>query len=348
MRYRWLRVSDAVMNSFLLLSNDSRPLVPPTRDEVLTARVGFQGVTIQTQQYGAIKAWGPEIGSLTDTDRASYVRQMITAGFNACEVAVSWNYPVYPIGGRDLSQNLTELRRQVKQIITVGGPIGLKAVLVFCAGDGLSVNPNPQPGQYNDPGGWTYGREWLLHNFSRIYAAFGPQSDDPIDLRPWVVFVPGYDACDAYQWDSGANVVEVWHLMRLVVDAGGAGYVGFEWPAGQCQLGDGFPTYTQANAGCIDLWLLETPAGPYPPSDDNNIRQLTQQVGRMCRPYNRPAWAVDDPSPPFYGPFNTPRGPAPVQLYEHSTYDWTHGASVELVQQKRAVLQLMAPGTILC
>lgn len=329
------------------------PVPPaPSRDAVLAARVGFQGLTVQTQQFGAIRAWGPELGSLTDADANSYVQQAMQAGWSAVEFAVSWKYSgptfQYPVPGSDLSQNLPELRRRVKQAIATGSPIGLKAVYLFCAGDGESVNANPQPGQYNDPVGWTYGRTWLMQNFPRIYAAFGPQPDDPTDLRGWMVFHGGYDGCDAYQWVSGQNVADWWHLLRQTLDTGGAGYAGYEWSAGQCQLGDDFPTYTPGNAGCIDLWLLELPPGPYPPTDDQSIRQITQQLGRMCRPYNRPSWAVDDPSPPYYGPFNTPRGPAPVQVFEFDTYTWVRNMSAAQVEADRSVLRGIVPGTVIC
>lgn len=319
--------------------------VAPSRMDVLTARVGFQGLTVQTQQFGSIRAWGPELGSLTDTDADGYVRQVLAAGFSACEFAVSWSYRGYPVPGSDLSQNLPELKRRIKRAIQVGAPLGLKAVFLFCAGDGEGAGPG-----YNDPSSSpnTFGRQWLLANFARIYGAMGPTADDPTDLRDWMVFVPGYDACDAYQWSSGQNVADWWHLCRSILDRGGKGYQGFEWPAGQCQLGDGFPTYTPQNAGCVDVWLLELPPGPYPPRDDQSIRQITQQLGRMCRPYHWPAWAVDDPSPPFYGPFNTARGPAPVIVYEFETYRWVRGITAADVNASRAVIRQLVPETILC
>jgi hypothetical protein len=285
--------------------------------DVLQARVGFQGLTIWTQQFGALRAWGPEIGSLNDADADGYVRQSMAAGFSAVEFAVSWNYQEasfsYPVPGSDLSQNLPELRRRVRRAIQVGAPLGLKAVFLFCAGDGES-NPN---GGYNDPQGWTYGRSWLMHNFARIYEAFGPTPEDPNDLRSWMVFLPGYDGCDAYGWVSGENVASWWKLQNSLIKIG---YKGFEWPTGQIQLGDGFPTYSPENGGSLDLWLLEEPTGPYPPSDTHSIQQLTQQIGRAVRPYNRPSWAVDDPHPPLLIPeINAGGLPAVVQIYEFYT-----------------------------
>lgn len=323
----------------------------PDRMSVITARVGFQGVTVDTQQFGTIRAWGPELGSLNDVDADGYVRQLMASTddlgrpFNAVEFAVSWNYQTQwlTVPGADRSQDLPELRRRVKRAIQVGAPLGLKAVFLFCAGDGLGAGPG-----YNDSFGWTYGREWLLANFARIHAAFGPQPDDPIDLRPWMVFLPAYDGADAYQWGNGANVVEVWHLMDRIVHGHG-GYVGFEWPSGEIQLGDGFPTYTPENGGCVDVWLLEEPTGVYPPRDARPIQQITQQIGRAVRPYRRPTWAVDDPAPPLLiPPANKYGEPTVTQLYEHTTYDWGHGCSVDQVHNNRRVLREIAPGTILC
>lgn len=324
---------------------------PYPRSVRLRARVGFQGITATTQQFGSFRAWGPELGSLTDQDADSYIRQITAAGYSAVEFAVSWNYvtPYFNVPGSDLSQNLSELRRRVKRAIQVGKPMGLQAVYLFCAGDGLSVNSNPQPGQYNDPFGHTYGREWLLQNFARIYAAFGPQPDDPTDLRDWMVFIPGYDGCDAYQWGSGPNVAEVWQLMDRVVHGGGHSLVGFEWPAGQIQLGDGFDTYGPANGGCIDLWLLEDPIGWYPPTDTSSIQQITQQAARAVRPYLRPNWAVDDPNPPLLIPPTNRYGQeAIVQFYEHTTYAWVHGCDEAQVVNNRAVLRSIAPTSIIC
>ena len=334
------------------------PTAPP-RMEVLRARIGFQGIVGHSTEFGDFRAWGPELGSLNDHDADAYVRQVLAEiddlgqAFSAVEFAVSWNYwtPWFQIPGKDRAYDLPELRRRVKQAIVVGAPLGLKAVYLFCAGDGESVNENPSQGQYNDPFGHTYGRQWFLHNFERIHAAFGPQPDDPTDLRDWMVFGASYDGGDAYQWVSGENAAKVWRELYRVVHQGGVrkGYVFFEWPAGQIQLGDDFPTYTPENGGCIDLWLLEDPIGWYPPTEDDPIRAITQQAGRAVRPYNRPAWAVDDPHPPLLIPSRNRHGEQTVvQFYEHTTYSWVHGGSKAEVDNNRRVLRSIAPQTLIC
>lgn len=339
-------------SSYLLLSETSADWpVAPARDVVLSSRVGFQGLSVATQQYGTIRAWGPELGSLNDSDADQYVLQVLEMGFDAVEFAVSWNYQEptfhYPVPGNDLSTNLPELKRRIVRAIRAGNG-ALHGVFLFCAGDGESISDDPQPGQYNDASGWTYGRQWLMRHFQGIYDAMGPTPESPEDCRPFLVFVPGYDACDAYAWVSGQNVADWWHLQRATLDTGQAGYAGYEWPAGQCQLGDGFPTYSPQNGGCIDVWLLEEPPGPYPPTSTPAIQQMTQQLGRMCRPYNRPSWAVDDPNPPYYGPFVTPRGMATVQVYEFDTYPWVRGMSSQQVDADRVILRSIVPGTIIC
>ena len=321
----------------------------PDRMTVLESRVPFQGFTAQTSQYGAIRAWGPEIGWLNDDDAAEYVQQAMAftdrsgQRFDGLEFAVSAMYRGYPVPGQDFTKNLPELRRRVKNAIIIGAPLGLNGVKIFCAGDGTGAGPG-----YNDPQGWTYGVEWLIANFQGIFDAFGPQPDDPTDLRDWLVFLPSYDGLDAYQADRD-HIVQVWQTMRKAVDAAGHGYTGFEWPMGQIGLGDNYPTYTPENGGCVDVWLLEGPACPYPPTADADIQKLTQQTGRAIRPYVRPSWAIDDPNPPLYIPQTCARGETVVQQYEFGTYLWVNqDVPTSVIDDQRDVLRAMCPGAVVC
>lgn len=313
---------------------------PPTRDEACTVQIPFQGFTSRATSHGAFPAFGPETSSLSDADLQAYFDEIhadsarrLAQGLNPwthVEFAVSWNYRSasyqYPIPGRDLSQNLGELRRRIALAIRAGFKICL-----FCAGDGLGAGPG-----YNDPVGWTYGREWLLANFQRIYDAMGPTADSP-SCRPFIVFLPGYDGTDSYGWDNPENVIEWWQLARRVIDAGGEGYLGQEWSIGHCQLGgkwDGSPTYINGPAQALDVILQEFPAScPMPTADPDAVFQM---LGRMIRPYNRPPEqpSDDDPTPPFYMGQGTPRGRYYYCAYEYGTYQWVRGqisaAQVEL------------------
>jgi hypothetical protein len=200
--------------------------------------------------------------------------------------------------------------------------------------------------------GHTYGRQWFLENFERIYAGLGPTAEDPTEIRDWCVFLPAYDGGDAYQWLSGANCAGVVQLMRRTVDAGGHGYVGYEWPGGQVHWGDTFPTWTQENAGCIDVHLIELPPGPYPfAHGTDGYNACNAQLGRFCKPWNPPADfqpGIDDRWPmPFY-PMQTPRGPQIVQVYEFRTYWFVRDRDIPACNRDRQWIRDRVPAAIIC
>lgn len=339
--------------SLLLLDGKGGSVWPanPSREAVCSVYIGFQGVTADSREYGRFPAFGPETSTLSieNGDYQWYLDQMKAKGYTHVEFAVSWNYRSpsyqYPIPGRDLSQNLPELKRRVEMAIHSG-----LLVALFMAGDGESVNDDPQPGQYNDPVGWTYGRQWLMRNFQRIYDAMGPTADSPHDCRPFMVFLPGYDGTDSYAWVTPDNLVNWWAYARSVIDRGGAGYLGQEWSAGHCQAGgewDGEATYVNGPGRALDVILQEFPWGPPMPTNDPNA--VWQICGRMMSPYVRPAdqpsW--DDPSPPYYLRQGTPRGPYYFNRYEYDTYGWVRGlVTAEQVQSDRNYLQRLGPGLV--
>lgn len=342
-----VRASDPVITLRATLAGDMEIVLPagwpatPTRAEVCTVQVPFQGFTAHTQQFGSIPAFGPELSTLSDDDLASYLDQVkadsatrVSLGLNPwthVEFAVSWNYRgatySYPVPGRDLSQDLPELRRRIDIAIRAGFKI-----LLFCAGDGLGAGPG-----YNDPVGWTYGYDWLMANFQRIYDAMGPTPASPNDARDFIGFLPGYDGTDSYGWETPERVVGWWEFARQVIDRGGHGYLGQEFSIGHCQIGgqwDGEPTYVNGPGQALDFILQEFPAScPMPTADPDAVFQI---LGRMIRPYNRPPEqpSDDDPTPPFYLGQGTPRGRYYYCAYEYGTYQWVRGqisaAQVEL------------------
>lgn len=307
----------------------------PTRDQVCAVAIGFQGVTIQSAQFGTFPAFGPETSTLNDSDLLSYFEQVKAQGWTHVEFAVSWNYQEpgysYPVPGRDLSQNLPELKRRIVLAIQAG-----LFVALFCAGDGESVNADPQPGQYNDSQGWTYGRQWLMQNFARIYAAMGPTAESAYDCRPFMVFVPGYDGC-WYGWNGPQAVIDWWTLCRQSLTAGG--YQGFEYGAGLCTLGDSVNAYAPNTGQQVDVFLQEFPVGPLPSSNPDQVWQI---LGRMVSPYHRPPDqpSGDDPHPPYLLATGTPRGPFYYIAYEFDCYLWVRNRiSVAQVNQDRAYVR---------
>jgi hypothetical protein len=294
------------------------PVPPPTRDAILGIKIGFQGITVLTQQYGSFPAFGPETTTLNDTDLDSYVDQMVAAGNTHVEIAISWNYNeadfAYPVPGRDLTQNLPELKRRITRMLGRPGVVG---VLLFMAGDGRSAPRNPDGSYpYNDPQGWTYGHEWLMTNFARVAAALN-------DIRKYIIVVPGYDGV-FYGWGNSGEpdlqpqrVVDFGNLFRSLWPDG---YLGLEHSTGHIPVGEGGSDY----AGRLQPYdVILSEFDNWPATGD----PTWQIAGRLVHPYHRPADqpSGDDPNPPFYLAPGTPRGPYYACAYEFATYQWVRG-----------------------
>jgi len=309
------------------------PVPPPTRDEALAIRVGFQGETVTTSAYGQFPAFGPETTTLDDADLHAYCAQLASRGWTHGEIAISWEYdePGFemPVPGRDLTQNLPELARRIVLMLR-----HFKAVLVFLAGDGRSAPQNPDGSwPYNDPTGHTYGCEWLMANLPRILTYL--QSSPYGDLTKYCVFVPGYDGV-FYGWGNEGTpdlqpqrVVDFGNLFRSILPNG---YLAIEHSTGKIPVGEGGSDWAPGGRMLVfDAVLSEF---NWPTTGD----QVWQIVARLNRPYNRPPDqpSGDDPNPPFYLGTPTPRGPVFYVPYEYATYQWTRGTvSAAQVQTSR-------------
>lgn len=308
----------------------------PTRDQLLAVRVGFQGETVTTTQYGSFPAFGPETTTLSDEDLRSYCAQLATRGWTHGEIAISWQYDepgfLMPVPGRDLTNDLPELVRRVGIMCDY-----FTGVLVFLAGDGRSAPKNPDGSYpYNDPVGHTYGCEWLMEHLHRILDAFRPH-----DLYKRVVFLPGYDGV-FYGWGNTGEpdlqpqrVVDFGRLFRALLPDG---YLGIEHTPGNIPVGEGGSDW--AAGGRMQVYDLILSEFFWPVTGD----QVWQVIGRLNRPYHRPPDqpAGDDPNPPFYLAATTPRGPVSYVPYEYATYQWTRGqVSAADVQSARDYFHAM-------
>lgn len=310
------------------------PLPPPTRDEALSIRVGFQGETVVTNQFGAFPVFGPETTTLNDADLHAYCGQLASRGWTHGEIAISWQYAepgfLMPVPGRDLTQNLPELARRITLMLGY-----FKSVLIFLAGDGMSAKPVNGVYPYNDPTGWTYGYEWLCQAFPAIATYL--QSGNPYgDLTKYCVFVPGYDGV-FYGWGppnenpdrQPDRVVNFGTIFRQCLPDG---HLVIEHSTGKIPVGEGGSDWEVGGRMLVYDGILSE--FNWPTTGD----QVWQIVGRLNRPYNRPpdqpSW--DDPNPPFYLPFSNPRGPIYYIPYEYATYQWTRGqVTAQQVQQSR-------------
>jgi hypothetical protein len=318
----------------------------PTREQVCDIFCGFQGISILTKQFGWIQAFGPEVGALSDEDTISYCQQMRELGFTHVEIAISWQYDEldfdYPVPGLDLAYNLPELARRCDLIIRQG-----MFIKFSMSGDGISVNDDPQQGEYNDPQGWTYGYQWAMINVERVYDFLVDYQGH--DLTRFIAFVPGYDGV-FYGWGIEGEVPDL--QPHRVIEFGNhfrnlypAGNLLIEHSTGKIPVGESGHDWT--NGGPLDAYDgLLSEYDPFNLHSDNTW----QIVGRCTRPYNRPPDqpAGDDPNPPYIIE-DCSRGKRFYIMYELLTYLWVrHEVTVQDCNNAYDYFRAMAPSATLC
>lgn len=318
----------------------------PTRDQVCDIFCGFQGIFVNTNQFGVIRAFGPEAGALSDIDTINYCEQMKAFGFTHVEFAISWQYNErdyqYPVPGMDLAYDLQEVCRRCDLIIRQG-----MFIKFSLAGDGMSVNEDPAPGEYNDPQGWTYGYQWAMINLERIIWCLEDYQGH--DLTKFIAFVPGYDGV-FYGWGppnekpdlQPTRVIEFGrHFRQIKPD----GYLVLEHTTGDIPIGGGTRDWeTNGPLDAYDSLLSEF--------DPFNLHSNStwQIVARFTRPYNRPPDQPvgDDENPPFYLA-DCSRGRRFYIMYELLTNRWVRGGvSTEECNQEYDYFKEMAPNATLC
>lgn len=301
----------------------SRPPAP-TRDQILRAQITFQGLTVD-----GIPWFEPAIDQLDAAGRQRLYAVKRAAGDHVVIVALSHAYfepGVPPIiqAGKDWTSDLPGLHALLDEIINNGFYVWL-----FLAGDGEGAGPG-----YNDPVGWTYGKQWLMQNFQRVYDALG-------DLSPFIVWVPGFDGV-VPGWQPPHSVDPVLLHLRAVI--GTTGYLGLELAAGYASWGDGGDNWKSPAGKTVDLILCELPTGLGQPKD-----QIWQIAARLVRPYHRPPDqpSGDDPNPPFYLSDGTPRGPFYASFFEYDAFRWVRGqVTAAQVSQEREYLRALSDNTL--
>ncbi len=86
----------------ITVSLQPKPLRPPvpTRDQVCSVRLTFQGLTVDTADHGTLPWFEAALTSLSAGDRARVYAAKHAAGDTHCIVALTWNYdePGQPYG----------------------------------------------------------------------------------------------------------------------------------------------------------------------------------------------------------------------------------------------------------
>lgn len=297
------------------------PLPPiPSRGQVCGVKLTFQGLTVQTQQFGPLPWFEAALTSLSPQDRASVYRAKHAVGDTHCVVCLTWNYaepgqPYANITGRDLSGDLPTFRTLVEEVIRAGF-----VPMLFLGGDGQGAGPG-----YNDPVGWTYGCDWLMAHLSGIVAAVG-------ELAPYCLWIPGFDGV-FYGW-TPAQVMNFGGLFRSLLPVG---HLGIEHNTGHIPVGDGPSDYLPGEPmSDYDVILSEY---DLPLAQDSTWQVTARLVSPYHRPADQPSW--DDPNPPFYLAPSTPRGPYFHCAFEFAEYAWVRGMSATEVDSYRQYLRAL-------
>lgn len=283
------------------------PIKEPTREEIFTAQITFQGIEVNLPRFGGIIPWfEPFFASLNPEERQEIYKVKRNIKDKVINLAVSYEYTkhhgytyfVQP--GRDFYRDgLDLLNKLITEIKNEGFYIWL-----MMAGDGQGNGP-----EYNDPVGHTYGHNFLMNNLQRVLSA-------TYENRKFIVYIPGYDGVfgpEKRLW-APEQVISYCRYIRSLI--GDEGYAGFEFAAPYIHLGEGQSDYQNSRLDNMDLILLEH---PYP----FNQNGVWQPAARMLgRDYIRPKEQVGDNSPPFYLINGTPRGPFIVNSFEGRLYNF--------------------------
>lgn len=306
---------------------------PPTRDQLCGLKTSLQGLTYQTTAYGPIPAWF--YAGLNDADRASAVRTHLAAGDTHIPIGISEAYQesgtLWPEAlkvGYDYAYDLPTFAAILRTVIVSGLLIDLPL-----AGDGQSVNANPQQGDYNDPVGKTYGYQWLMNNFARIVAGLQGDGSPNQDLTKFIIFRPGWDSV-FYGWEP-EQVQAFGELFRSLLPNGA---LAIEHNTGHIPCGEGGQDY--APGGLMQHY--DTILSEFNTVHEDSCWQIVARlVPSYVRPPDQPAH--DDPNPPFYLAPGNVRGPYFYVAFEPTVggvYQWCRGyCSLDDVNAVRSYLR---------
>lgn len=317
---------------------------PPSRDQLCGINTSLQGLMYETTQYGPIPAWWYAI--LNPTDQASALQTHKAAGNTHISISISEAYkepgtlwPDALCQGYDFAYDLEGFRNVLRPVIASGLLIDLPL-----AGDGMSVNPDPQQGQYNDPVGNTYGYQWLMNNFARIVDGLKGDGSPQQDLTPYIIFRPGWDSV-FYGWSIPGEVPDrqpdrvkaFGELFRSILPNGA---LAIEHTPGNIPCGEGGSDY--APGGLMTTY--DTILSEFNTVHENSCWQIVARlVPSYVRPPDQPA--NDDPNPPFYLAPGNPRGKYFYVAFEPTVggiYQWCRGQCSEAdVQKVRSYLKAL-------
>lgn len=299
---------------------------PPSRNDILGLDGGlihFQGLVVQTQQFGTLPGFEACIAWLNDSDRVSYWTAKKRVQDTHALIMLPFGPPLYDepnqpysadrFGPLDWTNNSTRIDDQFITLLRQTTSY-FNRVLLFLGGDGANNYPI------------AFKHLELLSQCNEYYNS----------LYKYCVVIPGWDGV-FYGWpldkiqEFGSSFRSIWS----------DGYLGLEHGTGHIPLGEGTGDYsTTGRMKDYDLILSEY-------SQDLHQDSCWQINGRLENPYHRPSDQPqgDDPNPPYYFSSQSARGPFSHCAFEYGEFEFVRSGSsdqsVQLVDNNRAYQKAM-------
>jgi hypothetical protein len=296
-------------------------LEPPTRDDALGINGGlihFQGLVVQTSQFGPLPLFESCIAWLNNNDRQSVWNGKKAVNDTHALVHLPFGPPLYDEpnqpynrnnfpaldwtnGGTGLDSRFDDLIQQLLQ--------NFNKFFLFLGGDG----PDNQP---------------IAMNHLDLLYKFKPFRDE---YYKYCIVLPGYDSV-FYGWEPTTKITDWGKKFRNYWPTG---HLGLEHDEGHIPLGEGGDDYKPGGRlQDFDIILSEYA---------QNLHQDScwQINGRLTEGYIRPPDQPggDDPRPPYYLSVPNPRGKWGHCPFEYGEYEFVRGGcsdqSVQIVENNR-------------
>jgi hypothetical protein len=276
---------------------------PPTRDQVLNVHLTFQGLMVNTNQYGTLPWFEAALVSLSPADRQAVYAAKHAAGDTHCIVAFQWSYnepgqPYANVPGADFTNNVPAFVELVREVVQAGF-----IPMVFLGGDNGEA-----------------GYPLAVTELPQVVQALGV-------LNQYTIIVPGWDGV-FYGWTP--DHIAAFGRQFRALNSGG--YLGLEHHTGNIPVGNGPADYAPGGPmSTYDLILSEFNDGQF---DDTVWQVAARFLGpNYRRPPDQPSG--DDPTPPYYLKGTQIKDCA----FEFGEYTFVRGQSVATIQAWRSYFQ---------
>lgn len=311
---------DSPRHNIIVLTPDVPPLpAPPTRDEILNLRITFQGLTVETRQFGSLPWFEAALPWLTLADRqVAYAAKHASPawgpnGDTHAIINLPSGPPLYDEPGQPYSADRfgpldwtaggTKIDSRLADLVAEVARAGFPRQLLFLGGDAGEAGFPIAMAQLD-----------LVHDALRG-STYG-------DLAPYVVVLPGWDGVFyGYSPDQIAQWGAKCRQLFL--------YCGLEHQPGRIPVGEGGGDYLPGGRMTFFDLILAEFDGPNDSTWRATARarrdypgnQIWQIGARMLGPlYRRPADQPadsDSDSPPFYLQPLSARG-----RFVHCAFEW--------------------------